>query len=295
MESQAIEATAKAVKPTTTTPSAGWRCYHESDPRSKSQAQANARASAARAKTRKEKRDEGAEHINQIGVHWQDEFKRIARSKGVSEEKLKELNETHCKEGSQERLMHALKTLMVGDENTCTSVAQELADQVGLEGELFEEMATYAANNTLDFQSMAMANATEVASTAHAKESWRTDPHWEPAANITEQLNRTDGEGAETYKAAKAEVDHMRDTGGVLVKNRWNSEVQEDLKTAGPLDSKWVIVRKLKKCPKTSALVFSRLRLRLTLRGFRQRAGIQFDLHGTFAPVMHLGSHYYCY
>ena len=82
----------------------------------------------------------------------------------------------------------------------------------------------------------------------------------------------------------------MRDTGGVLVKNRWDSEVQEDLKTAGPLDSKWVIVRKLKKCPKTSALVFSRLRLRLTLRGFRQRAGIQFDPHRTFAPVMHLGS-----
>ena len=75
-------------------------------------------------------------------------------------------------------------------------------------------MATYAANKSLDFQSMAMASAAEVASTAHAEESWRTDPHWEPAANITEQLNRTDGEGAETYKAAKAEVDHMRDTGG---------------------------------------------------------------------------------
>jgi hypothetical protein len=138
---------------------------------------------------------------------------------------------------------------------------------------------------------MAMANSTEVASTAHAKESWRTDPHWEPASNITEQLNRTDGEGAETYKAAKGEVDHTCATlGGVLVKNRWSPEVKEDLKTAGPLDSKWIIVRKLKKCPKTSALVFSRLRLRLTLRGFRQRAGIQFDPHGTFAPVMHLGS-----
>ena len=106
MESQVIEATAKSVKPTTTTPSTGWRCYHESDPRSKSKAQANARVSAARAKTRKEKRDEGAEHINQIGIHWQDEFKRIAKSKGVSDEKLKELNETHRKEGPQECLMH---------------------------------------------------------------------------------------------------------------------------------------------------------------------------------------------
>ena len=160
--------------------------------------------------------------------------------------------------------MHALKTLVVGNENTCTSVAQELADQAGLEGELFEEMATYAANNSLDFQSMATASAAEVASTAHANESWRTDPHWEPASNITEQLGRTDGEGLETYKAAKGEVDHMRETGGVLVKNRWSPEAQGDLKTAGPLDSKWVIVRKLKKCSKMAALVFSRLRLRLT-------------------------------
>jgi hypothetical protein len=55
---------------------------------------------------------------------------------------------------------------MVGDGNTCTSVAQELAYQAGLEGELFEEMATYAANNSLDFQSMATASAAEVASTA---------------------------------------------------------------------------------------------------------------------------------
>ena len=95
---------------------------------------------------------------------------------------------------------------MVGNENTCTSVAQELADQAGIEGELFEEMATYAANNSLDFQSMATASAAEVASTAHASESWRTDPHWESATNITEQLNRTDGEGLETYKAAKGPI-----------------------------------------------------------------------------------------
>jgi hypothetical protein len=121
------------------------------------------------------------------------------------------------------------------------------------------------------------------------KESWRTDPHWEPASNITEQLNRTDGEGVETYKATKGEVDHMRETGGVLVKNRWSPEVQEDLKTAGPLDSKWVIVRKLKKCPKTATLVFSRLRLRLTLRGFRQRAALHRILRK--APLNKAPSH----
>jgi hypothetical protein len=55
----------------------------------------------------------------------------------VSEKKLEELDNTHCKEGPQEQLMHALKALVVGDDDTCTAVAQELADQEGLEGELF--------------------------------------------------------------------------------------------------------------------------------------------------------------
>jgi hypothetical protein len=53
-------------------------------------------------------------------MHWQEEFKRITREKGVSEEKLEELNDTHSKGGPHERLMHALKTLVVGNESTCT-------------------------------------------------------------------------------------------------------------------------------------------------------------------------------
>jgi hypothetical protein len=112
-EDQINDTHVRTVKPTATTPSAGWRCYHEDDPRSHSRAQANARASAARAKPQKKKSGDGAERINQIGTHWQDEFKRIAREKGVSEKKFEELNNTHCKEGSQEGLLHALKTLMV--------------------------------------------------------------------------------------------------------------------------------------------------------------------------------------
>jgi hypothetical protein len=39
MENQINETSAQTVKPTTTTPSAGWRCYHEDDPRSHSRAQ----------------------------------------------------------------------------------------------------------------------------------------------------------------------------------------------------------------------------------------------------------------
>jgi hypothetical protein len=83
----------------------------------------------------------------------------------------------------------------------------------------------------------------------------------------------------------------MRDTGGVITMDRRSSDVQADLKNSAPLDCKWVVVRKMKQCPTTAKLMYSRLRLRLTLRGFRQRAGLQFDPHdGTFAPVMHLGS-----
>jgi hypothetical protein len=37
-------------------------------------------------------------------------------------------------------------------------------------------------------------------------------------------------------------------------------------------------------------MVYARLRMRLTLRGFKQREGEQYDKYGTYAPVMHLGS-----
>jgi hypothetical protein len=84
----------------------------------------------------------------------------------------------------------------------------------------------------------------------------------------------------------------MRSTGGVLICDRQPELVlvQKNLKGTKPLDCKWVIVRKLKKCKETGKMVYSRLRLRLTPRGFRQRSGTQFDPHGTSAPLMHLGS-----
>ena len=126
-------------------------------------------------------------------------FRRIARENGVAEVKLEELDETHCKGGSQEKLLHALKTLMVGGDDNCTTVAQELTSQASLSSEIFEEMAVYASNNSLDFESMGAATAEDIANKAHS-ETWKTDPHWEPANNIDEQLRRPDGEGAETFK-----------------------------------------------------------------------------------------------
>jgi len=250
---------------------------------------ANAKNATARATAQKKKKRDGQEQVNQIGEHYQAEFRRIAKEKGVSDKKLEELDHLHTKEGSQEKLLHALQTLMVGEDLECVSVAEELANQVGLDTALFEEMTAYAANNSIEFENVCVASTEDAASTAHS-ETWKTALHWEPAKNITEQLERPDGEGMETFRCAKEEVDHMRDTGGVITVNRQDPEVQKELKTAGPLDSKWVIARKMMKCPKTARLIFSRLRLRLTLRGFRQRAGLQFDPHVAFAPVMHLGA-----
>jgi hypothetical protein len=141
--------------------------------------QASARANAQRKSTGKR------DAVNQIGEQWQTEFRHIARENGVAEAKLAELDETHCKEGSQEKLLHALKTLMVGEGDNCTTVAQELSSQAGLSSEIFEEMAVYASNNSLDFESMGAAIAEDIASKAHS-ETWKTDPHWEPANNIDE-------------------------------------------------------------------------------------------------------------
>ena len=121
-------------------------------------------------------------------------------------------------------------------------------------------------------------------------ESWQTDPDWKVADTIEEQLKRPEGEGQETWNEMKSEVDHMIETGSVELAYRYDSEVQEVLRKAPPVDTKWVIVRKLKKCAETSKMMYDRMRSRLTLRGFKQREGSQYDKYGTFAPVMHLGS-----
>jgi hypothetical protein len=47
------------------------------------------------------------------------------------------------------------------------------------------------------------------------QEGWRHKMIGEPAPNI-KQLARPDGEGAETFKEANGEVDHMRDTGSFI-------------------------------------------------------------------------------
>jgi hypothetical protein len=119
-------------------------------------------------------------------------------------------------------------------------------------------------------------------------ESWQSDPNWKVADTVEQQLKRPDGEGLETWKEMKSEVDHMVETGSVELAYRYDSEVQEVLRKAPPVDSKWVIVRKLKKCAETGMMMYDRSRL--TLRGFKQREGSQYDKYGTFAPVMHLGS-----
>ena len=58
-------------------------------------------------------------------------------------------------------------------------------------------------------------------------ESWQTDPNWKVADTIEQQLNRPEGEGKETWKEMKSEVDHMIETGSVELAYRYGSEVQE--------------------------------------------------------------------
>jgi hypothetical protein len=119
-------------------------------------------------------------------------------------------------------------------------------------------------------------------------ESWQTDPDWKVADTIEQQLNRPEGEGMETWKEMKSEVDHMIETGSVELAYRYDSEVQEVLRKAPPVDTKWVIARKLKKCAETGKMMYDRMRSRLTLRGSKQReGGSQYDKYGTFAPASH--------
>jgi hypothetical protein len=66
--------------------------------------------------------------VNRVGEQWHAQFRRIAREKGVTDEKLDQLEKTHLQKGSQEQLMRALKTLMVGAEDECVDVASELAE-----------------------------------------------------------------------------------------------------------------------------------------------------------------------
>jgi hypothetical protein len=138
--------------------------------------------------------------------------------------------------------MRALKALMVGAEDECVDVASELAEQQGISAEVFTAMAKYAATNSCEFDSVTEGRLRHKQSmeSVHA-ESWKTDPHWAPADAIGEQLARPNGEGKETFTYAKAEVDHMRSTRGVLICDRRTEPVQKDLKGTKPLDCKWVI------------------------------------------------------
>lgn len=174
-----------------TNTSTGWRCYHPNSLQSQDTAQTKA------ARTNAQKQHPENEHVNRVGEQWQAQFRRIAREKGVTDEKLDQLEETHLQKGSQEQLMRTLKTPMVGADDECVDVASELAEQQGISAEVFTAMAKYAATNSYELDSVTEAEAQSMES-VHA-ESWKTDPHWAPADTIGEQLARPDGEGKETY------------------------------------------------------------------------------------------------
>jgi hypothetical protein len=79
-----------------TTTSTGWRCYHPNNHHSQDAAQ----TTAASAKAQKQHPEN--EHVNRVGEQWHAQFRRIAREKGVTDEKLDQLEKTHLQKGSQE-------------------------------------------------------------------------------------------------------------------------------------------------------------------------------------------------
>jgi len=283
--SQSIDERWKRAKVAQTTTKTTWKLRKADDPQAMAQEKKNEEKTRAKAQSPKAK--EERKFIKSVGDRWKADFRRIAISKGATEEDLNRADKAHLQPGARQKLMEALKTLMEGDENACQTIAEQLAKDGDMDPEIYKATAEYQANNSWQYANICKTK-TEVTNAYH--EGWKTADDWEPAKDITAQLARPDGEGAETFKEAKGEVDHMRDTGSFITCDRNDPTVMKDLEGCDPVDTKWVIVRKLKKCHITSKMVFARLRLRLTLRGFKQRAGRQFDEYGTFAPVMHLGS-----
>jgi hypothetical protein len=104
----------------------GWRCYHFNNHHSQDAAQ----TTAAREKAQKQHPEN--EHVKRVGEQWHAQFRRIAREKGATDEKLDQLEKTHLQKGSQEQLMRALKALMVGPDDECVDVASELTEQQGI-------------------------------------------------------------------------------------------------------------------------------------------------------------------
>ena len=48
-------------------------------------------------------------------------------------------------------------------------------------------------------------------------------------------MKRGEGEGSETFREAKAEVDHMPNTGGVMVHNTKDPQVAKDISNTPPV------------------------------------------------------------
>ena len=168
--------------------------------------------------------------VESLGEQWKAQFRAAASAQGVTEKRLRELDEIATQPAAVQQLMRGLQTLTIRDDESCMKLAEEMADYFGISISIFEAMAEHAYMG-----------------------SWQTDPNWKVADTIEQQLNRPEGEGMETWKEMKSEVDHMIETGSVELAYRYDSEVQEVLRKAPhTADTKWVIARKLKKCAETS-------------------------------------------
>ena len=269
-------------KETTSTKTRGWRCYHQIDPR----------RHKVQPKPTQTQEKQTKSTIENVGSEWRTNFRKLAQESGVSDKRLRELDEVCSAQnkGPHEQMMKILETIQIGDDEQCTNMAEETCNYLGIDIKLFETIPEHAALDDWTMATTCYGKTDEEITQNSHQPSWKGDPNWKAAKNITEAMKRGEGEGSETFREAKAEVDHMLSTGGVLVHNTKDPKVAKDIMNTPPVDTRWVMVRKMKKCRQTGTMVYARLRMRLALRGFKQKEGEQYDKYGTYAPVMHLGS-----
>jgi hypothetical protein len=149
--------------------------------------------------------------VNRVGEQWSVEFKRIARENGVSDERLKELDDTHLKQRTQEQLMHTTQ-------DTDRHSAEECVDDVTIENwqssrvltrTYSQQWQTYAATNSYE-------NLTRWSRRQQTAWTQYTRSHRRQTRTRhrqTASMNRSHVQMAKAPKLSRPHI-YMRSTGG---------------------------------------------------------------------------------
>ena len=86
-------------------------------------------------------------HIENVGLEWRTNFRKVAQDSGVSDKRLRELDEVCSAQnkGPHEQMMKILETIQIGDDEQCTNMTEETCNYLGIDIKLFEAMAEHAA------------------------------------------------------------------------------------------------------------------------------------------------------